>query len=77
MFSAAWHAIRVIVCNAPKLYGSARVERLFEAFPALVEPALPGEEFHQTVVVKPLAGPSQFAAAFAAKLSLPQVEYIG
>ena len=77
MFSAAWHAIRVIVCNAPKLYGSARVERLFEALPTAGGASAARRGIPPDVVVKPLAGPSQFAAAFAAKLSLLQVEHVG
>ena len=43
MFSAAWHTIRVCVCHALRLYGSAKAERLFEAMPSLAEPAKSGE----------------------------------
>ena len=77
MFSAAWHDIRAVVCVAPNLYAATKAERLFEALPLLVEPAAPGEDFHQTIVVEPSSGPSAFTNAFAAKLSLPRTKLIG
>ena len=77
MFSGAWHDIRAVICYAPRLYGSAKAERLFEAMPQLADPAQPGEEFHQAVVVMPTRGPSSFAVTFAARLSLPKVVRLG
>ncbi len=67
MFSRAWHTIRAVVINAPKLYGSLRAERIFEAVPTFSDPARPDETFIPTVVVLPADGPSEFASDFNAR----------
>jgi len=76
-FSAAWHNIRAVASYGPRLFGVAKAERLFEAYPALLETAQPGEEFHPTAVILPDRGPTLFAATFAARMSLSTAKHLG
>ena len=64
MFSEAWHGVRAILCQAPRVHVTTRIEQLQEAIPEITERPLPGEDHHHVFVISPAAGSSSFSASF-------------